>query len=434
MSAVDVVPPAPAFPEPVRVRRMQADAEAARRLARGYRRAADQVDATARELRRTVLGLDTGWRGRAAAARWQPVSVLLADLQQVGVGLREAAAALDRFARELDRAHEHHGWSLKKLAVLGAVVVVTAAAVTVTMGAAAVAVGTAEAAAASSALAGAGAAVAAASAAEATAATSLLTSAGLLTGIRALAAFALPKLAQGELAGGVSAFMQELHGGSISASAVLLDAQLGLVGAGAAGAGLRLVRAAELEGALGAAAPHLVVGAAAGGTSALAQWEHNGSVDVLRAARDGAFAGYFSAVGAAISRNAATAGAPSIAVRTPDPTLLAQRFNWTSRDGLVGHWLDHGKNVGARSLDQYAARSRAFIDRVMGGSPVRMRWDSSKQVIRAFDERTGEFAVFNTSGVAITYYVPRKGLDYFLTQPGRDISVADGVVFGRRTS
>jgi hypothetical protein len=386
MTAAALEPPAPAYPAPVQVAIVQADPEAARRLARAYRDAASTTATAERAVRSALHGMP--WVGRGADARWRPAQLLLADLRRVGDGLRETAESLDRYARELEHAHEKHRWSLKKLAVIGAVVVVTAVAVTVTMGAAAVAVGTAEAALAEGALAGAGAAVAAASAAEASAAASLLSSAGLMTGLRVLGSFVLPRLAQAEVAGGLSAVQQEVVGERIAGSRVLLDMQLGLVGSAAAGAGLRAVRGAELGGVAGWVAPHAIVGASVAGTSALGQWETTGSVDGLRTARDGVFGGYFSAVGWTIARNGVLSSAA-----TRREIEIARRHNWGDPSELNRHVRDHASELGLDGAEQYAKEAQRLLARAEAGE-LEWGYDPGHGSIAVLDRERGIYAAF----------------------------------------
>jgi hypothetical protein len=327
------------------------------------------------------------------------VHALLADLGRVTSGLEGAADSLERYARELERAHEHHRGSEKKLAVIGAVVVVTAVAVTVTMGAAAVAVGTAEAMLAESALAGAGAAVVAASAAESSAAAALVSSAGLMTGLRVLGAFVLPRLAQVEIAGGLSAAQQEAATGQIAASRVLLDMQLGAVGAGVGAAGLRALSRAELDGAAAWLAPHAVVGGAVAGTSALGQWETTGSVDGFRVVRDGAFGTYFSAIGWTIARNGALASA------TQREIEIARRWDWANPSSLERHVSEHGGAMGVDDVEAYARAAHELWQRAESGELAR-GWSHKHGSIVVFDPETSVFASFWPNGTARTMFIP----------------------------
>ncbi|MDQ1688487.1 MAG: hypothetical protein QOK42_1462 [Frankiaceae bacterium] len=386
MSATVLEPPAPAYPAPVTLPRVAASPVDARRLARAYRESARTTEDAARQLRQVVQGLP--WAGRAAQSRWVPAEVVLGDLHRLAEGLHEVARSLESYAHALDKAHEKHHWSLKKLAVIGAVVVVTAVAVTVTMGAAAVAVGTAEAALAEGALAGAGAAVTAATAAEAGATASLLSSAGMMTGLRVLGTFVLPKLAQAEIAGGLSALQQEVFAGEISGSQVLLDMQLGLAASAATGAGLRAVRGAELTGAVGWAAPHLVVGAGVAGTSALGQWETTGSVSAQRVARDGALGAYFSGVGWTIARNS------GLAYATPREIELSKRYNWNNPDTLARHVADHAADLGITSPEEYVRQAQALLRRAEVGE-VEWGWQPRHRSVAVLDRTSGTFATFD---------------------------------------
>ncbi|MDX6273788.1 MAG: hypothetical protein QOJ92_998 [Frankiales bacterium] len=399
----------PAYPGPVSLPRVAASPVDARRLARAYRESARTTEDAARQLRQVVQGLP--WAGRAAQSRWVPAEVVLGDLHRLAEGLHEVARSLESYAHALDKAHEKHHWSLKKLAVIGAVVVVTAVAVTVTMGAAAVAVGTAEAALAEGALAGAGAAVTAATAAEAGATASLLSSAGMMTGLRVLGTFVLPKLAQAEIAGGLSALQQEVFTGEISGSQVLLDMQLGLAASAATGAGLRAVRGAELTGAVGWAAPHLVVGAGVAGTSALGQWETTGSVSAQRVARDGALGAYFSGVGWTIARNS------GLAYATPREIELSKRYNWNNPDRLQRHVDDHAHEFGDAGVEAYLRRAVVLRARVFGGEGI-IKWDAARETFRVYDPATNELGCFTPDLKTRSVFAPRRGMEYFLEQDG----------------
>ena len=401
--------PAPAYPHPVVLDKVPADPHSARRLAQAYRDAAHSAERARSQLHRVMA--DVEWQGAGASARWLPAEVLSRELRQVAHGLMEAARSLEHYARQLEKAHEKHHWSLKRLAAIGAIVVVTAAAVTVTMGAAAVAVGTAEAALAEGALAGVAGAVATASAAEATAAGSLMSSAGLMAGVRALAAFALPKLAQAEVVAGASALSQEVFQGEIRASRVLMDAQLAFVGSGAASLGLRAVRGAELSGAAAWAAPHLVVGGATAGTSALAQWEGTGSVSATRVLRDGALGAYFSGVGWTIAQNGGIAGA------TRREIELSKKYNWNNPDRLQKHVDDHAADLGDPDVESYLRRSVLLRTRIFGGQGV-IKWDAETDTFRVYDPTTNEFGAYSGALKTRSLFPPSRGMGYFLKQDG----------------
>ena len=172
------------------VRKPQGDPAAARRLATAYDDLADDLTAQARRAAAVLNTLMTAWLGTGAQAADGPGHVVLHDAMSVGRALRRSADELRQYAHTLQRAHEHHGWSIGRLVTLGAIVTVGAAAVVVTVGAAA----PAEAALAGAAVETAEAAATAADIAASGAASGLASLQSLLAGLRPLAPFLVPHL------------------------------------------------------------------------------------------------------------------------------------------------------------------------------------------------------------------------------------------------
>jgi uncharacterized protein YukE len=173
------------------------DPAALRRLAADCRELQAVLDDVTRDAARVVADLRRGWSGAAASQAPAPLATLHEDLGVVSAALDVFATELERLAAALAAAEEQHGWSWHKIAVVSAVVAVTAGAVVVTVGS----IGTASPGAAAaetaviSAAAGemAAASVAAASA-EAAAIEGLMVAARLARTVEALRAIVVPRL------------------------------------------------------------------------------------------------------------------------------------------------------------------------------------------------------------------------------------------------
>jgi hypothetical protein len=173
------------------------DADALQRLAADWRELAALLDAEARRAASEVDRLRHDWRGPGSFAAPTPLQRLMDDTATVCRALRGAAEQVEALALALRHAREDHDWSWRKLAAVGAVVVVSAAAIAVTVGSAGAA--SPGAAAAESAVVGAAAAeMAAASAtalvARAAAARALLAVAQLARTVQAARAIVVPRL------------------------------------------------------------------------------------------------------------------------------------------------------------------------------------------------------------------------------------------------
>src|SRR3954452_25488479 len=186
----DATPADLAPPQRYVVPKPSGDADAARQLASAYDTCADALVAQVRIASGVLQRLGAAWRGASAHAAQEPERVLTEDALRVAHALRQSASDLRHYAHKLERAHEHHGWSIGRLVTLGTLVTVGVAAVVVTVGAAA----PAEAAAAAAAVETAEAASAAAGVAGTTASSSLASWQALLLGVRPLAPFVVPHL------------------------------------------------------------------------------------------------------------------------------------------------------------------------------------------------------------------------------------------------
>ena len=214
------------------VRKPSGDAHAARRLSAAY---ADLARAVVDETRACAAVLDLltpVWRGAGARAAESPAHVIAQDGIRVAHALETSANDLRHYAHRLEKAHEHHGWSLGKLVALGAMVTVGAAVVAVTVGAAA----PAEAAAAAAAVEGAEAAADAAAAASSGAAGALVSGRSALAAARALLPFVVPHLVSAGGAVAVDAVSQLLSGHALDVHSLEVSAAVGFAGSTTGGA------------------------------------------------------------------------------------------------------------------------------------------------------------------------------------------------------
>lgn len=202
------------------------DPRAARDLAGAYDACADSLLGELRTVTSVLTQLGAAWRGTGARASGSPEQVLTEDCIRVARALRHSAGDLRHYAHRLERAHEHHGWSLGRLVTLGAIVSVGVAAVVVTMGAAA----PAEAAAAAAAVESADAATAAAGSAASTAATGLAGWQALLAAVRPLAPFVVPHLVSAAASVGLETASELLSAHGLDRQSLEVAAAIGFSG------------------------------------------------------------------------------------------------------------------------------------------------------------------------------------------------------------
>lgn len=120
----------------------------------------------------------------------------------------------------------------------------------------------------------------------------------------------------------------------------------------------------------------------------------------------------------------ATVGPPMRPAKTawlPPPAPPA-RETWGNYATLRDHFERHGRDVGARTADEYAALAWQFLERAkFEGLP--MKQDDSG-VLRVFDPKTRAFAAYNRNGTTRTFFKPQSR-DYFDRQPGQPLTTSD---------
>lgn len=240
------------------VPKITGDPAAAYRLAAAYRELADSVSAAQQRTGHVVGDLSRAWRGRGQQSIDGPVEAFLRDASGLARRLHETATELDTYGRRLEKAQHHHGFSLHKLIVVGAVVAVGAAAIVVTVGAA----GVVEAAAATAAVGGATEAAGAAVAADAAAASGIDAALDGMSALRPLLAFVVPHLVQVEWAAGGTAIWDEVTLGRLKWRGIAESGAIAFVASGAA------TKATSLAGDTPWLSPNVIQGTAWAGAAA----------------------------------------------------------------------------------------------------------------------------------------------------------------------
>jgi Bacterial CdiA-CT RNAse A domain len=224
------VPTPVAAPTQYVVPTIHGDPAAAYRLAAACRELAESIDTVVRRTSHVIGELSIGWRGQGRRGIDAPTEAFVRQAVGLVQRLRDTAAELDAYGHHLAKAQHHHGFSLHKLLVVGAVVVVSGAALIVTVGAA----GVVEAAAATAAVGGATEAASAAVAADVAAAAELDAALDGVASMRPLLAFAVPHLVQVTWASGAMALDDEVTTGRLDWRGIAETGAIAFVASGSA--------------------------------------------------------------------------------------------------------------------------------------------------------------------------------------------------------
>jgi len=179
-------------PRRFEVPKVNGDPAAARRVAAACRDLAEAIAGTQRQVTHVISELTATWHGEGRRGIDGPAEDFVATAATATRRLRETADHLDAYATRLEHAHHHHGFSLHKLLVIGAVATVGLTTIVVTMGAASAI----EAAAATAAVSGAIEAAGAAATADVAAAAGVDSAFADLSWLRPLLRFVAPNLTQ----------------------------------------------------------------------------------------------------------------------------------------------------------------------------------------------------------------------------------------------
>lgn len=91
---------------------------------------------------------------------------------------------------------------------------------------------------------------------------------------------------------------------------------------------------------------------------------------------------------------------------------------WANVATLRDHYERHGRDFGAASSEDYAARAWVFLQRAKSdGLPTKI---DPEGTLRVWDPRTGAFAAYTRQGLTKTFFKPGSP-DYFERQPGRPV-------------
>lgn len=344
--------------------------DAVLRLARALDDLATCIARERRQVAAVLEQLPGGWSGPGARSVEHPADRFGVDSGRTTAGLRQSAGELSKYAAALQHAHEHHGWSLSRLAALGAIITVTTAAVVVTMGAGAAAAGTVDAEAAAGAADEVTAAADMAEAAAGGAATGLDDAAGTLSGVRAMSAYLAPHLVAAELNAGGTALVHETFDGRIHWSQV--------VGAGLAGSGASAMTEAfstDLGAMLSGRSawvqrlgPHLLQAGAWGAADGAGDFLDSGRVD-LRDVAGGFAAGGVGSAGGEVWRAVRQAAKRDAARALLDEAhwaagrLLGDRpLDLDDDRTLRGHAVErHVDLTVAQAIERLAMRERSSL-------------------------------------------------------------------------
>jgi uncharacterized protein YukE len=262
--------PAPIAASPLQyvVPSITGDPDAAFRLAEAYRELADSVATSQRRTGHVVHELSRSWRGIGHRAIDAPFETFVANAHSLVNALHDVAGELDSYGRQLAAAKQHHGLSLHKLLVLGAIVVVSGTALVVTVGAS----GVIEAAAASAAVGTATEAAGAATAADITAAGEIDAALANVSALRPLLAFVVPHLIQVEWTAGAMAFGDEATHGRLGWRGIAETGALAFIASGTTARGTAMAAdsqwLSQAPAALSVAVPRVIEGAAWAGAAA----------------------------------------------------------------------------------------------------------------------------------------------------------------------
>jgi uncharacterized protein YukE len=238
---------------PVRyvVPKINGNADAVFALATAYRDLGEAVTTSHQRVAHVVGDLSSAWRGVGHRGIDAPVETFLRNATALAAALEQAAAELETYGHKLALAHHHHGFSLRKILTVTAIVAVSATAIIVTMGAA----GVVEAAVATAAVDSATEAAGAAVVADTSAATGLDAVFEQLPYLRPLLGFVVPHLVDVEWSSGAMAVYDELTTGKLNWRAIAETGATAFLASSGAAKATKLFDAPEWS-------PHVIQGTA----------------------------------------------------------------------------------------------------------------------------------------------------------------------------
>ena len=92
-------------------------------------------------------------------------------------------------------------------------------------------------------------------------------------------------------------------------------------------------------------------------------------------------------------------------------------FAWAkdfNKKTLADHFYRHGEQVGCTTKEGYAAKAVTFANRVDRKNCV--SFVDGKGSTYKFNKKSGDFAVITKDGYVVTYFKPKDGYKYYLSQ------------------
>ncbi len=117
-------------------------------------------------------------------------------------------------------------------------------------------------------------------------------------------------------------------------------------------------------------------------------------------------------VSSAPAAGGASAGSPSLEVRK-----FGGSVGFRSRDNLRDHFIKHGREFGAITMDAYLTQAQTLRDASIDDRVLELARDDG--VFSRFDRDSGSFLAFNADGTIRTFFRPNDGERYFRRQARR---------------
>jgi len=103
-----------------------------------------------------------------------------------------------------------------------------------------------------------------------------------------------------------------------------------------------------------------------------------------------------------------------VATNTADDVLrFGAKDSWGNPNTLDDHFARHGADFGATSVDDYARQASEFLQQ-----PGTLTKIDADGVIRVYDPAANAFGAYNANGTTRTFFTPKRGMDYWIDQPG----------------
>lgn len=105
---------------------------------------------------------------------------------------------------------------------------------------------------------------------------------------------------------------------------------------------------------------------------------------------------------------------PLVSIESKNFSIIRSQVGFSSRQKLIDHYVKHGREFGAITMEEYLFQAKTLRDRPAGGEVL--EFVRSDGVITRFDRTTGDFMAFNPDGLIRTFFRPSAGEAYFRRQ------------------